>query len=275
MNEKKEKELNEPYVMKNQSTYKEYTGKKSLSNKIAIALAIIASSVVVVFLAIGMIKSHNRAQYKDEFYVQQEVTRYLQERYNEEFIVYYERGMGGAYNYVQLYAYPIAQQDDAHEIKIQGYYNKWGKMDFYDDYVMVRLTEEYEAYIDPIIDEYFDEYKFYIDFYSEWLTNNLPTDIQLEDLWSMQANVDYPLPEIFLYLKSSESLNYNQGIRTQVAENLQKNNYRGMLSMTIYYDDAFFVKRNRSNVYKDVGARGDSVKGVSVFIYDNEIKEYE
>ena len=224
MNQNKEMNIDNPHVMENQSTYKEYTGKKPLSNKIAIALAIIVSSVVIVFLAIGMIKSHNRAQYKDEFYVQQEVTRYLQERYNEEFIVYYERGMGGAYNYVQLYAYPIAQQDDAHEIKIQGYYNKWGKMDFYDDYVMVRLTEEYEAYIDPIIDEYFDEYKFYIDFYSEWLMNNLPPDTELEDLWELETNVDYPLPNINLFIKVDE--NFNKQVLKDTVVDLSYTNSR-------------------------------------------------
>ena len=151
-----------------------------------------------------MIKSYNRSRYKDEFYLQQEVSEYLEERYNEEFIVMFNRGMSGAYNYMQLYAYPMAYQDEMHKIEIQGYYNKWGKMDFYDDYVMIKLTEEYEAYIDPIIDEYFDEYKFYLDFNAEWLTNNLPADTKLEDLWELKANEDYPLPKIFLYLQTSE-----------------------------------------------------------------------
>lgn len=268
MNENKEKELNEPYVMENQSTYKEYTGKKSLSNKIAIALAIIVSSVVVVFLAIGMIKSHNRAKYKDEFYVQQEVTSYLQERYNEEFIVYYERGMGGAYNYVQLYAYPIAQQDDAHEIKIQGHYNKWGKMDFYDDYVMVRLTEEYEAYIDPIIDEYFDEYKFYIDFYSEWLTNDLPADTQLEDLWNMQANVDYPLPSFFICTLSD---NNKSEIYDDLCGEMRDAGARGRVKIWEMQESNKYILLNREN-WDEIKTYNDIEDIATIFLYDNKIE---
>ena len=51
-------------------------------------------------------------------------------------------------------------------------------------------------------------------------------------------------------------------------------NYRGILSITIYYDDSFYDKRNRTNIYEDIGARGNNVEGVSIFIYNEEIKEY-
>lgn len=47
--------------------------------------------------------------------------------------------------------------------------NEEGKMDV-DNYVMIRLTDEYASYVDEIIDEYFDDYKFYLEFSSEWMT---------------------------------------------------------------------------------------------------------
>ena len=198
--------------------------KSGIGKKIGIFFLILIGLLVLFFIATLMIKSYNRSRYKDEFYLQQEVKEYLEERYNEEFIVMFNRGMSGAYNYMQLYAYPMAYQDEMHKIEIQGYYNKWGKLDYYDDYVMIKLTEEYEAYIDPIIDEYFDEYKFYLDFNAEWLTNNLPADTRLEDLWKLKANEDYPLPSIYLYLKKAEHINYNDTMVKMLTKQLQENN---------------------------------------------------
>ena len=262
----------EPVVMGNVGVKPDK--RASVGKKIGIFFLILIGLLVLLFIATLMIKSYNRSRYKDEFYLQQEVSEYLEERYNEEFIVMFNRGMSGAYNYMQLYAYPMAYQDEMHKIEIQGYYNKWGKMDFYDDYVMIKLTEDYEAYIDPIIDEYFDEYKFYIDFNAEWMTNNLPADTQLEDLWEMKANEDYPLPEICLYLKSSEKERYDRNISNQVASELQSKHYRGILSVRIYYDDSFYNKRSRENLHEDIGARGNNVDGANIFIYSNEIKEY-
>lgn len=264
------KEINEMEpVVKNDTAS---NNKGGMLKKVKMILLIFMGIAALFLVACVAIKSYNHSKYQDEFYVQQQALKYMQERYNEEFIVMYNRGMGGAYNYVQLYAYPITHRDEMHKIEIQGYYNKWGKLDFYDDYVMVRLTEEYEAYVAPIIDEYFDEYKFYIDFNAEWLTNNLPTDTQLEDLWELDANADYPLPRVFLYLRSCEEEKYNDSIIQKLSQKLQENNYRGVLSMIIYYDDSFYNKRNRENIYEDIGARGNNVDGNTIIIYSNKIK---
>ncbi|MCM1157336.1 MAG: hypothetical protein NC300_10955 [Bacteroidales bacterium] len=134
----------------------------------------------------------------------QEALAYLEERYGEEFEIDSYRGMGYAYDYVQMYAYPKAYHDEAHKFQIQGRINDEGKMEYVDSYVMVRLTDEYEAYIEPIIGKYYDEYKFYVRFDSEWLTNNLPVDIKVKDLLKLRANEDYPLPEIFMFLGPNE-----------------------------------------------------------------------
>lgn len=94
---------------------------------------------------------------------------------------------------------------------------------------MVKLTDEYEAYIDPIIGEYFDEYKFYMEFDSEWLTSNLPADTELEDLWKLNVNVDYPLPDISIYLPPQGEVNIKP-----LMEKLSEKNFKGSVGIKVY-----------------------------------------
>ncbi len=65
---------------------------------------------------------------------------------------------------------------------------------------MIRLTDEYETYIGPIIEKYYNQYKYYVRFDSEWMISNLSVDIKVEDLKNLRANQDYPLPTIYLFL---------------------------------------------------------------------------
>ena len=246
--------------------------KSGIGKKIGIFFLILIGLLVLLFIATLMIKSYNRSRYKDEFYLQQEVKEYLEERYNEEFIVMFNRGMSGAYNYVQLYAYPIAYQDEMHKIEIQGYYNEWGKMDFYDDYVMIKLTEEYEAYIAPIIDEYFDEYKFYLDFNAEWLTNNLPADTKLEDLWGLKANEDYPLPNVFVYLSPREENAQNK--LEDMCTSLRDIGLRGRIKIWELQNEERYSQLHRNDwqnnrTYRDI----DNI--TTVFLYSNKIEFLE
>lgn len=65
---------------------------------------------------------------------------------------------------------------------------------------MIKLADEYEAYIDEILGDCFNEYKFHMEFYSEWITTNLPADITLGELWENKWTVIYTrlLPIILL-----------------------------------------------------------------------------
>ena len=92
-----------------------------------------------------------------------------------------------------MFAYPVERGAGKYTFQVQGYLNKWGK-----------LVDEYETYLDSIIGEYFDDYKFYMEFFSEWVTSNLPQDIKLEELWNLVPNIDYPLPILSIYLPSPE-----------------------------------------------------------------------
>lgn len=167
--------------------------------------------VIVLFLIIikwiipTITRYNNIAKYKEEGYIEKDVTRYLEERYGEEFVITSVRGRSYAYDYINMYAYPKSHQEESYEFKIQGRYNEEGILEYTDSYVMIKLRDDYEAYVDPIIDEYFDEYKFYIDFDSEWMTSNIPANAKLEDLWELKANIDYPLPEIRIYIGPSDN----------------------------------------------------------------------
>ena len=204
-------------------------------------------SVMIFFLIKYQIKQFHISRLQDPHYVEQEVTKYLEDRYGEEFVVVYNRGMGPAYNYVQLFAYPQGYSDSKHKFEVQGYYNDKGELDYYDSYVMVKLTDEYEAYIDPIIDEYFDEYKFYVRFDSEWLTNNLPPDTKVEDLWEMRANQDYPLPTLYLYLSPIQKVETN--LVKNMCLDLRNTGLRGRVKIWKLEDGDKYKKlyRNRCN----------------------------
>ncbi len=258
----------EPFVIKDVGIKPKK--KLGIKQKIGIACAVLVAAIILYPIMSIMMRIYNRSRYKDDLFLQKDVAKYLEDRYDEEFIVVFNRGMSGAYNYVQLFARPITNKTQ--KIQIQGYYNKKGKLDYYDDYVMIKLKDEYEAYLEPMIDEYFDDYKFYLEFHSEWITNNLPPDTKVEDLWELNANQDYPLPTLFLYLKNSEINNYDEATVKKLAEDLKTGNYRGCFEPLMFGDDEFFDKRNRQNIHKDIGARSEDTDNYVIFIYDNKIE---
>ncbi|MCM1235649.1 MAG: hypothetical protein NC489_36595 [Ruminococcus flavefaciens] len=164
----------------------------------------------------------------------QEVLAYLEERYGEEFEIASYRGMSYVHDYVQMYAYPKGFSDEAHQFQIQGRLDEDGNMEYTDSYVMVKLTDEYEAYVDPIIGEYFDEYKFYVRFQSEWLTGgNLAPDTKLEDLWELHANEDYPLPRIDIYAYNAEK---DRPHLENMVKEFSVKNVRGVVHLVYSYD---------------------------------------
>ena len=88
----------------------------------------------------------------------------------------------------------------------------------------------------------------------------------------MRANVDYPMPRVFLYLSSREKKNYNNTVIDKMAENLQEYNFRGLVSMIFYYNDEIYEKRSRENIYEAIENSTNDVTGENVFIYDNSIE---
>lgn len=243
--------------------------KISIRYKILITIGFLIIVGIFTLCSILFIKIYNKSKAKDEFYVEQEVLKYLEERYNEEFVVMYNRGSGPAYNYVQLYGYPKGYSDEKHKFEIQGYYNKWGKLEYYDSYVMVKLTDDYEAYIDPIIGAYFEEYKFYIKFDSEWLTSNLPSDTKLEDLWKLRANIDYPLPTLHINFSPNMEEKYEGDALEFTMELLKKQKFRGCVETLIFFDETLYGNITWNNEHEVLDGKRALYDGNVIFIYDD------
>ncbi|MDE5967444.1 MAG: hypothetical protein K2G89_11500 [Lachnospiraceae bacterium] len=250
-------------------------GKKK--KKLVFAVEIIFGIAVCAILGVMGAKiaeemkvESNKAKYADASYVQQDILNYLKERYQEDFTLVENtyRGRSYAYSYVEVHAYPTAHQDEQHEFEVQGRYNEEGEMEYCDGYVMAKLTEEYEAYVDDIIGQYFDEYKFYMEFYSEWLTNNLPPDTRVEDLKNYSANVDYPLPELILYLPPQV---IDEALLKKMIEMLSANYYRGGVGIKVYKSLELYDTKKRNDW------NGDPYEAVMVYsaiIYQDGSIEY-
>ena len=213
-------------------------------------------------------------QEKSKDIIKKDALKYLEERYGEEFVITSVRGRSYAYDYINMYAYPKSHQEEAYEFKIQGRYNEEGILEYTDSYVMIKLRDDYEAYVDPIIDEYFDEYKFYIDFDSEWMTSNIPANAKLEDLWELKANIDYPLPRLIIYLRPSQSKMFTKGNIIDMSKHLALKGFRGPIYITCYDIDSLFEAKNRNTKREFTSQEANNSKWHNVFVNDEENIDY-
>lgn len=209
--------------------------KMSVGAKLLLALAAIVVAFIIFIIFFVGIKLYHISRNRDPDVIVEDVEKYLEKRYDQKFSVLFNRGMGPAYNYVQLYAYPQGVSDEMHKIEVQGYYNRWRELVFFDDYVQKRLTLDYKNYLSPLIKQYFDTYRFYIKFDSEWITNNLPVDTTLEDL--LEGNVSFNRPTMYLYARESDAIDFDNLDR--FAKTLSDSDFRGEVDIVIYYDERF------------------------------------
>lgn len=205
----------------------------------------------------------------------EEVLAYLEDRYGEEFEIASYRGMSYAYDYVKMYAYPKGYSDEAHRFQIQGRLNEDGEMEYTDSYVMVKLADDYEACVDEVIDEYFDDYKFYLEFNSEWITSNLPPDTKVEDLFELRANVDYPLPRLFVFTKASQKQNFTDENIMDMCKKLAVWGYRGTINITCYDDDRYYERKNNKNKRECLEGEEFHWKYHVIFIKDDKNIDYD
>ena len=87
----------------------------------------------------------------------------------------------------------------------------------------------------------------------------------------MRANVDYPMPRIYLYLKNIEDENFSDTTVGALSEQLQENYVRGCLEIVIYADDTYYDKRCRETIYENIGAPAKDVRLSIIFIYTDKI----
>lgn len=224
--------------------------KKKLGAKQIVLIGVIVALVVFIYipwmygalLLIGAGLNPNRERDttsgSTHNSLETEVELYLEERYGEQFVVTFEHGRGYAYDHALLHGYPVDHPDDErYEFEIQVYYYKGGKKEFYDGYTMVKLADEYEEYIDEILGDCFNEYKFHMEFYSEWITTNLPADITLEELWkNYRANADYPLPRIRVLIPPETTPKQIK----EFVEKLGQSSFRGVAGIVHHYDKSIY-----------------------------------
>ena len=244
---------------------KQYEKKKMpLSYKILIGLSMLVVCLIMLGFMALVIKGINKVRFRNSEYVQKRMEKYLEERYDEEFVIksYHEPGYDYQ-EYAEMIAYP-KEEGEKYTFQVQGYYNKWNTMDFYDTYLTVKLTDEYEEYLSSIIGQYYDEFKLCLKFNSLEVRNSLSVDTKLEDLWEMSANVDYPLPMLHLYIAP-------QGSKEDfeiLVEELRNKNFRG----SIY---AKYFKKREVYVMQDKNDWGGCNHGFFVFgatVYNDYIK---
>ncbi|MDE5965800.1 MAG: hypothetical protein K2G89_03110, partial [Lachnospiraceae bacterium] len=196
--------------------------------------------------------------------------------YGEEFELVEDsyRGTDYAHSFVSAEARPKASPDEQHTFPIQGYFNRWGGLEYFDGYVMVQLAREYEQRIDEIIDETFDDYKFFLEFYSEWLTNSLPVGTTVDDLKNYKANVDYPLPDLGVFMRPSQLEKFNQANVEEVCSRLAEMGYRGTITITCYEYDTHYERKTRENQRRAEGSEADHWKYFVVFVYSEDNIDY-
>lgn len=113
--------------------------------------------------------------------IRQDVSAYLEERYDEKFVI--TNILFPNFNYASyiITAYPEGKpQKSDYKITIHGWENK-GLIDYYDNYPVVKLIPELREYISDVVEEYFPENKVYVQSIDqEWIRENIDENYSLE-----------------------------------------------------------------------------------------------
>ena len=114
--------------------------------------------------------------------IRQDVSAYLEERYDEKFVI--TNIIFPNFNYASyiITAYPEGKpQKSDYKITIHGWENK-GLIDYYDNYPVVKLIPELREYISDVVGDYFPENKVYVEsFHQEWIRGNIDKNITLDE----------------------------------------------------------------------------------------------
>ena len=113
--------------------------------------------------------------------IRQDVSAYLEERYDEKFVI--TNIIFPNFNYASyiITAYPEGKPEKSdYKITIHGWENK-GLIDYYDNYPVVKLIPELREYISDVVGEYFPENKVYVQSIDqEWIRENIDENYSLE-----------------------------------------------------------------------------------------------
>ena len=162
------------------------------TKKIAIVFIVLIAIGLLVFASIKLqIPRRIKLWHPTEETIRKDVTEYLEERYNEEFVI--TNILFPSFNYASyiITAYPVgAPQKTEYKITIHGWENK-GLINYYDSYPVVKLIPELGEYMSDVFGEYFPENKVYVDFYNEWIRENIEKDLSLNKFLSNKESEWY------------------------------------------------------------------------------------
>ena len=157
--------------------------KKYLRIILASVMVLVVLLSVSVVLAFKMQLPRRIALWNpSEETIRQDVSAYLEDRYDEKFVI--TNIIFPNFNYASyiITAYPEGKpQKSDYKITIHGWENK-GLIDYYDNYPVVKLIPELREYISDVVGEYFPENKVYVQsFHQEWIRGNIDKNITLDE----------------------------------------------------------------------------------------------
>ena len=114
--------------------------------------------------------------------IRQDVSAYLEERYDEKFVI--TNIIFPNFNYASyiITAYPEGKPEKSdYKITIHGWENK-GLIDYYDNYPVVKIKPELTEYISNIVDKFFVENRVYVqNFHQEWIRENIEKNFSFDE----------------------------------------------------------------------------------------------
>ena len=149
---------------------------------ISIAMLIVLLSVSVVLAFKMQLPRRIVLWNPTEETIRNDVSTYLEERYDEKFVI--TNIIFPNFNYASyiITAYPEGKpQKSDYKITIHGWEKK-GLIDYYDNYPVVKLIPELREYISDVVGDYFPENKVYVQsFHQEWIRGNIDKNITLDE----------------------------------------------------------------------------------------------
>ena len=158
--------------------------RKNHKKKMNLHLVLPSAALIVALLMVLTVKLQLPRRialwHPTEATIRKDVSSYLEERYEEKFVITNVIFPGFNYASYVITAYPEGKpQKSDYKVTIHGWVKK-GLINYYDDYPLIKLIPELKKYISDVVGEYFPENKVYVDFYNEWIRENEDKDMTLD-----------------------------------------------------------------------------------------------
>ena len=197
--------------------------------------------------------------------VENEMLKYLNERYEEEFESVYMAEPSFAYNYYRMTAYPKDNKDNTFEVEAHKYGNS--KFHYFDSYYGIKITKEYEEYVKSLIKKYFKIFKCYMD-YSKKI---FPEDFDVNLTFSESLSYDYQSHFAYPYIDICiPSYLYDKTIINNMVEELARQKIRGSIYIASFNESAY----NLINEYDWNEVVQDDDYSFDIFFIDNKYEIY-